>query len=289
MEAIITTELNYESNDQKKENDTRPNLQCFPEGHIPIDTPAQGDCLFWSVMLCVLITFKDTEHFSTMVSRLFGEQEHNDRKSRLNDSLLPSYKGHVDNLDNSQARNDFYDLMMIFRRRVVNHIRSNEEFHQYIDEELESYFNKMSKPGSWGGQIEIRAMAALLETDIVVYSKADPLRMSARENASTPAVIAIAHVSCGSEINVGNHYHYLISKSVAQKCGFEVDEEKQQQHSQALAQPTTRHLFDAKVSQSEQERKENSPSSENMDYKDNTVLSSLLAGMNEDQKESFRD
>ena len=190
-------------------------------GQVQLDTPLQGDCLFWAVMLGVLIRAKDTDRFEAVVSDLFGEEPTPVNANQLGMELWSNYQGCVSDITSIGTEHHFHALMMRFRARVAKRIAETKELHQYIEDDVETYCEKMSTAGTWGGEIEIKAMATLLGMDIIVHrDPGSPMhRMPAVVGRETEEALHIAHVPAASGSPANNHYHFLVPKSHAYWLG----------------------------------------------------------------------
>ena len=181
-------------------------------GQVQLDTPAEGDCLFWAVMLGALIRANGTDRFEAVVSRLFGEEPTLVDAKQLREVLLLSYQGHVSDIINFDTEHHFYALMMRFRARVANHIARTSELQSNIEGDFKAYCGQMSRQGTWGGEIEIKAMAALLGMDIIVHrDPGSPMhRMPAVAGKQTAEALHIAHVPATPVSSVRNHYRFYV-------------------------------------------------------------------------------
>ena len=181
-------------------------------GQVQLDTPLQGDCLFWAVMLGALIRAKGTDCFEAVVSDLFGEEQAAGEAKQLREVLLPSYQGRVSDITSYDTEHHFHALMMRFRARVAKRIAETSELHQHIDGDVETYCEKMSTAGTWGGEVEIKAMATLLGMDIIVHQgPGSPMhRMPAVAGRETEEALHIAHVPAALGSSVRNHYRFYV-------------------------------------------------------------------------------
>jgi hypothetical protein len=105
--------------------------------------------------------------------------------------------------------------MRQFRRRVADTVRWDTQYHASITGDVDDYCDRMLRPGEWGGETEIAAMATLLQVDVVVCRAGEPPRRY-QANPDRPApnarVLHIAHVSASGQdtkASARNHYVYF--------------------------------------------------------------------------------
>ena len=184
-------------------------------GHVQLDTPAQGDCLFWAVMLGALIRANGTDRFEAVVSDLFGKEPTPVDAKQLSGVLLPSYQGRVSDITGYDTTHTFHTWMMRFRGRVANHIKETSELHGSIADDATTYTDQISQAGTWGGEVEIKAMATLLGMDIIVHQcPGSPMRrLPAVEGRETEEVLHIAHVPASAGSSVRNHYRFYVPEA----------------------------------------------------------------------------
>lgn len=183
-----------------------------PEDAVRVDTPAAGDCLFWSVMLSALLRFKGRDDFPALVAGLFGTAGDENCVTRLQEVLLPAYGGRVSDIENLNSGAVLYTLMLAFRRRVAQHLQTTTSHQGSIVGDVQDYCDRMAQAGAWGGELEVKAMAELLGVDIVICREGElPRRLRAELGAAAGEVLHIAQVSAGgndAKSSERNHYVY---------------------------------------------------------------------------------
>lgn len=97
------------------------------------------------------------------------------------------------------------------RQLAVQNIRNNRsEYEMFmVDEFLEAYCERMSRPGEWGGQLELVALSKALNLNIRVFqAHTEPLVFSApNDQAETLNISFHRHAYA-----LGEHYNSLIKK-----------------------------------------------------------------------------
>jgi hypothetical protein len=213
QQPVAATETAVRPGDFKVPAHRAPSVPMgVPEGAVRVDTPAAGDCLFWSVMLSALLRFKGRDDFPALVARLFGVAGDVDCATQLQEVLLPAYRGRVSDIENPDSGAVLYTLMLAFRRRVAQHLQTTTSHHGSIVGDVQDYCDRMAQAGAWGGELEVTAMAELLGVDIVICREGEPPhRVCALLDAPAREVLHIAHVAAGgndAKSSERNHYVY---------------------------------------------------------------------------------
>ncbi|WP_342264737.1 ankyrin repeat domain-containing protein [Spiroplasma endosymbiont of Clivina fossor] len=211
------------------------------------DVPADGSCLFWSVVTSYLWPVRNNdEEFRNRFIQLFGEAKDNlpyiqtllKQFDLTNFSSMQAW--YQDETAKKLVRDDF-------RNRVVDYIQSHlstitnrdgeltfEDLIQDNNEvNIENYLIRMRNPipndsSTWGGTPEIVAMSNLLNANISVNNNGSyqPINQNATNT------INIFHVN-------GNHYNFALSEQTIEGSSINSQEKTTQKPNAGCSTPTT--------------------------------------------------
>ena len=181
--------------------------------YLEIDVPADGTCLFYSVMFSVLLpVLHDKNNFAEKFKLLFGTTNITLDAAESLHTLLQRYDGNPQFIIEHASQLEVL-VDTNFRQRVMAFMRSHkEDFGGFVSENLEAYLVRMAKPKSWGDQPEIEAISRLLQRRIKVYREdASILTASADHNAQADETIYLIYTGAAKDKARSNtHYHYAI-------------------------------------------------------------------------------
>jgi len=200
------------------------------EERVEVDVPADGSCLFYSLVFSTLlpaIKEADPSRFHRVFINLFGDNLTKDAENDLKE-LLKRYNGDPEFIPkHASALEILVDVH--FRQRLVDFIKTNKSIYDTAEyNEAKDDFNdslwRMSKPKTWGGNREIVAASQFLQQKITVYrkKKEGELELALQCGSADTAHLALVHTTSKPGGKQNNHFHYLIAPQYLQ-----------------LAQPTT--------------------------------------------------
>ena len=180
------------------------------------DVPSDGNCLFWAVILGMLLQHRDGEYFQVVVQRLFGEEGAERNAKTLHEVLLPLYQGRASDISSLDEKHPLYHFMMRFRSRVANHIVQNVKLHEFIgNSDAKAYGQEMSKAGAWGGEVEIKAMASILRTRIKIHRQQHDVYLVSPHDSEAvmEKSLDLVYMDANGGTGQGNHYQFKILES----------------------------------------------------------------------------
>jgi len=185
--------------------------------YVEVDVPADGTCLFYSIVLRVLLpALNDQASFHKLFVQLFGSNPSQEAEIDLRERLklydgTPSFIKH-----HAQALEVLVDIH--FRQRLVGFMESQKEEFSHIKynepgRSFEVEMETMKQPKTWGGHREIEACSQLLKRCIVVYQKdgIGQLIQRAKCNEQYDHTLHLVHTTSKGLSQIENHYHYLIA------------------------------------------------------------------------------
>lgn len=182
---------------------------------VEIDVPADGTCLFYCVVLSVLLPIiNDQNAFFTSFKKLFGEDLEIEASNQLK-NFLYNYTGGQELIKNDDAQLESL-VDNNFRKRVVEYMKAHKEIfsqQEYTEEKnFDEAMNTMLKTKTWGGHRELQAMSDFLERNFRNYEyKNDQLSLNANYSKDNYLdTIYLIHTSAQKESEINNHYHYLL-------------------------------------------------------------------------------
>eukprot|EP01128_Nolandella_sp_AFSM9_P000451 TRINITY_DN1060_c0_g1_i1.p1 TRINITY_DN1060_c0_g1~~TRINITY_DN1060_c0_g1_i1.p1 ORF type:complete len:240 (-),score=50.39 TRINITY_DN1060_c0_g1_i1:113-832(-) len=143
------------------------------------------------------------------------------RKKLMDDNLIlvsiPSdgdclYNSVVKSLSScSHPQSDAYSSQSALRAAVADTLLSNsDDFLYFVAEDLDSfeqYCKKVRETHEWGGQIELRALSMLLQSQIYVYKAADNLLMGEDYPESSRIYLSYHQHA----FTLGEHYNCVVA------------------------------------------------------------------------------
>lgn len=209
MPKMATAPIEMKAPSQSRLTETKD----IPAGLIEVDVPADGTCLFYSIVLSALLPhINDVEAFKRYFNLLFQHEKHplhSNAAEELRKALLP-YNGEVDFIKKPNVSAALEVLVDVnFRCRVVDYIEANKaDFAHFYPKNFEPELARMSIAKTFGDLPQIHAASQLLKTTIVVYS--GTLVYTVESEHTAP--IRLVHTKTPHSVT-NNHYCFLIDPS----------------------------------------------------------------------------
>ncbi len=207
---------NANMNKEQTESSYVPLLITLPqmnEFYLEIDVPADGSCLFYSIVFSTLLSALNNQRtFHELYLKLFCEKNAGAETSIKN--LLLQYDGSQSFIKRHAANLEVL-VDVDFRQRLVVHMREREkEFSEQRYTESGDFagdMTRMSMAKTFGGLREVEAASQFLQRKVVVYQKLDgslkEIHVSGKAFSETLHIILAASKANSAVLN---HYHFCL-------------------------------------------------------------------------------
>lgn len=191
------------------------------------DTPPDGDCLFWSVLLAVFTPIIESEvEFASCFNYIF-ESFQSPAEGALIEygefyQLIKSYDGRQ-----LYGNEWLKQSVIIYLRKCVQQFMQlhKESFRYFIEdnEDIDTYISNILQPGFWGGECEIKALSEFFSIKIyVVQEGVDYYSVYSPSSSNEDKSIYLKHMVYKSDENSAitnptsrNHYGFLLSNALS--------------------------------------------------------------------------
>lgn len=186
---------------------------------VDLDVPADGTCLFYSLMFAMLIpALNDKEQFTAVFLKLFGDEKDTGINIEKFRDFLKKYNGTKAFIEQEDEKLLIHLGDIYFRRRLIGFMKEHKaDYAPFIpdNKSIDQRIEEMLKPKEWADQPEIAAAFHYLNRNIIIYTydKEQKLTISSKfeHKEHTGKPIHIIYTSAaGDKINK-NHYRYFLS------------------------------------------------------------------------------
>jgi HEAT repeat protein len=216
----------FEDKERKEKRETITRIKGLFENTCEVDVPADGTCLFYSVMFAFLLpVVQDSVKFRARYLKLFGEEVSGSAEE--NRKRLQEYDGDPEFISRHTVA---FEVLVntIFRQKIVKYMREHAgDVRGYINTDITSFETQMKEMEdptrrAWGGQPEIVAISRLLEVNVQIYKNQAGIAVLVpggnrdpgyESNCQINLVYTSVHKNSGSK----SHYHYLMEEEFLKK------------------------------------------------------------------------